>query len=149
MFHSCSRRRVRLPGSATVGVAPLDSAEPGVAEQGIDEAVSSRCLVYVGPVGIIRIPARCNVLDPESVSAVYANGKPRVQAADIFRSRLGAASATYIIRTSCHVEHGPIAEDESECKEPLRVDTIVVVALTHSGGSAGRAVADAAEDRAL
>ena len=32
MFHSCSMRRVHQPGSATVGVAPLDGAEPGVAK---------------------------------------------------------------------------------------------------------------------
>jgi hypothetical protein len=30
------------PGLATVGIAPLDGAEPDVAEQGIDEAVGCR-----------------------------------------------------------------------------------------------------------
>ena len=83
MFHSCSRRRVHLPVSVSdVSAAPLDSAEPGVAKKSVNEADGSRRLVTVSLVGILRIPAGRDVLDPEGVTAVNANGESHVQAGD-------------------------------------------------------------------
>ena len=77
-----SSRRVHLSGSATVSAAPLDSAEPGVAKQSVNKADGSHRLVTVGPVGILRIPDGRDVLDPEGVTAVNANGESHVQAVD-------------------------------------------------------------------
>ena len=104
----------------------------------------------VGPVGIVRIPDGRDVLDPEGVTAVNANGESHVQAVDSLSSpRVIAAHASLIIRASCKVEHGPVAKDETEREEPLRGDAVVVVALTHWGDITGRGIADAAEGRAL
>ena len=104
----------------------------------------------VGPVGIVRIPARRQVLDPEGVAAVDANSEPHVQAADgLVPPRLGGAQAADIVPASRRVEHGLVVKDEAEREESLRGDAVVVVPFPRSGDVAGRAVADAAEDRAL
>ena len=62
---------------------------------------------------------------------------------------LGGAQAADIVPATRRVEHGPVAKDEAEREESLRGDAVVVVPLPRSGDVAGRAVADAAEDRAL
>src|SRR3989339_405068 len=58
-----------LSGSAALAAAPLDSAETGIAKQGVNKADGSHRLVTVGPVGIMRIPAGRVVLDSEGVTA--------------------------------------------------------------------------------
>lgn len=60
-----------------VSTEPLDGAETGVAKQSVNEADSSRRLVTGSPFGTPRILAGRDVLDPEVVTAVYANGATR------------------------------------------------------------------------
>ena len=62
----------------------------------------------VGPVGIVCIPARRQVLDPECKAALDADSEPRVQAADSLVSPvLGGAPAADIVRATRRVEHDP------------------------------------------
>ena len=81
--------------SATVSATPLYSAEPGIAQECVNEADGSRRLVRVGPVRILRITNGRDVLDPEGVPAVNAKGESHVQAVDVLRSpRIIATHAT-------------------------------------------------------
>ncbi|MBU0909871.1 MAG: hypothetical protein KKA54_01695 [Proteobacteria bacterium] len=48
--------------------------------------------------------------------------------------------AGQIIRTSCQVEHGSVAKDETESEEALRGDAVVVVAFTNLSDITGRSV---------
>ena len=62
---------------------------------------------------------------------------------------LGGSQAADVVLLRRHIKHGHVAEDETEFKEPLRGGAIVIVAFSRAVGGARRAVADAAEGRAL
>ena len=79
------------------------------------------------------IPLRRDVLDRDGMAVVYAHGERCRLAGDVLRSpRLGGPYAADIVLMRCHVEHGPVAEDETEFEEPLRGGAVVIVAFTTS-----------------
>ena len=104
----------------------------------------------VGQVGIMRIPCRRNVLDRDGMLVVHPQGERRRPTGDVLRSTiLGGSHAADEVLVRSDVKHGPVAEDEPEFEEPLRGRAVVIVAFTRAVNDACRAVADAAESRAL
>ena len=75
-----------LSGSAALAAAPLDSAETGIAKQGVNKADGSHRLASVGPVGMARIPEGRDVLEPEGMTTINAQSESQIQAADVFSS---------------------------------------------------------------
>src|SRR5512141_847832 len=127
--------------------SPFDGAEPGVAEEVVDETPGSNPLVTFGYGGV---PARHDVLYPERVAFVNAHGERCGPAKDALRSiRLGGTESADVVFASRHIEHGLVAEDQAGRKKPLRRPAIVVVAFLDGVDDAPCAVSDSAERRAL
>jgi hypothetical protein len=77
-----------LTRSAAIGVcvAPLNGTELSVPKEGVSDADGSDRLVPILYVGIMRIPLRRDVLDPDGVAIVHAQGERRRPAGDVLRS---------------------------------------------------------------
>src|SRR5882672_4034219 len=102
-----------------------------------------------------RIARRHEILNPDGVGAVHADGESQVPPVDDLAREVARADpatrarAGHIELASRRLEHRPIAVDETQPGEDLRGYPIVIVAFGAVGDRAGGAESDTAEGRAL
>src|SRR2546428_2726508 len=130
--------------------APLDRAEPVVAEVGVEDADGTPDLRRVAKVGKGCIAARPNVFERDRVLAIDAQRERRIRAQDVVvSSRAGRTEPAHEIFASEQIERGRFAEYHAQRGQRLRRDAVVVVGGARAVDGADSGVARAEEDRAL
>ena len=136
--------------SSAVPVSPLDSTEPGVTEQGINEAQGSLTLVDIGLDGITTSPVKCRVLDPESVVAVNSKVESCLQVSNGLSSLGFAPTQTAnIVFASRHAEHGYVIDNEAERYYSPLGESEVIIGVTLADSFPTRAETNSAKYRTL
>lgn len=154
MSHNPLERQSRTRDAAvaiTVPSAPIDVAEPVLAEPGVENADRSSALRPGPQVGKERIAAVSEVFDRDCMPALDAQRLRRVQADDIVTApAVGGSDVGHKVFARGQIERGPVPEYHAQRKQGLRRQAIVVFELgSVRARGADRGVADTREARAL
>src|SRR5262249_534196 len=152
------RRRLTGPAASAAGEhlgAPLDGAEPRVAEGVGGEADGLDPLVAIARTLHARVAGREQILHTDPVRAPDSYGESEVHAVDDLATDVAGADpaaralAGHEVCAVRRVHHESFTEDRAKPELHLGNDPVVVVALLLVAYGAGRAEPDAAEERAL
>jgi hypothetical protein len=119
VFPQPARPQIRFSvQQPSASLAPFDGAESGASEEGVGEVEGSHRLRRVGQVGIVGIPLRRDVPEGDGMAVIHAHGEGRRPAGNVLRSPiLGGSQAAHVVLVRGYVEHGPVAEDETEFEQ--------------------------------
>ena len=122
-------------------LAPFDGAESAVPEQHIHEADGTDRLIAIIHVRIARISLGGSIPEGDAVTVKDPQGERGVSDHHVFPSlRLRREHPGDIVFTSREIDHGPLAQDETEREQSLRTDAIVVIPIACAFNAAGGAI---------